>query len=127
MTSAPIPLNQPNAAAVRAQVERMTTSTVFRNSPQLATFLWFIVEAQLCGKGERLKGYTIGVEVLRRDASFDPQMDPIVRVEATRLRRAIERYYAGTGAGDDIIIALPRGGYVPHISWRGADEAEAPE
>ena len=43
MTSAPIPLNQPNAAAVRAQVERMAASAVFRNSPQLATFLWFIV------------------------------------------------------------------------------------
>src|SRR5262249_51876684 len=60
MTSAPILLNQPNAAAVRAQVERMTASSVFRNSPQLATFLWFIVEAQLRGQGERLKGYTIG-------------------------------------------------------------------
>src|ERR1700752_4150391 len=62
MTSAPIPLNQPNAAAVRAQVERMAARSVFRNFPQLAPFLWFIVEAQLRGHGERLKGYTIGVE-----------------------------------------------------------------
>ena len=78
----------------------------------------FIVEAALRGKGERLKGYTIGVEVLRRDVSFDPQIDPIVRVEATRLRRAIERYYAGPGANDAIMIGLPRGGYVPRIAWR---------
>ena len=126
MTSAPIPLNQPNAAAVRAQVERMTASTVFRNSPQLATFLWFIVEAQLRGKGERLKGYTIGVEVLRRDTNFDPQVDPIVRVEATRLRRAIERYYVGPGVSDTIMISLPRGGYVPRIGWRTAhDDVDA--
>jgi adenylate cyclase len=122
MTSAPIPLNQPNDAAVRAQVERMTASTVFRNSPQLATFLWFIVEAQLRGKGERLKGYTIGVEVLRRDTNFDPQVDPIVRVEATRLRRALERYYVGPGASDTIMISLPRGGYVPRIGWRSAHD-----
>ncbi|MGB9366268.1 MAG: hypothetical protein WCE79_09675, partial [Xanthobacteraceae bacterium] len=122
MTSAPIPLNQPNDAAVRAQVERMTASTVFRNSPQLATFLWFIVEAQLRGKGERLKGYTIGVEVLRRDTNFDPQVDPIVRVEATRLRRALERYYVGPGASDTIMISLPRGGYVPRIGWRTAHD-----
>jgi len=127
MTSAPIPLNQPNAAAVRAQVERMAASAVFRNSPQLATFLWFIVEAQLRGKAERLKGYTIGVEVLRRAANFDPQVDPIVRVEATRLRRALERYYAGPGAHDTIVITLPRGGYAPRIGWRNAHEArEAP-
>ena len=116
MTSAPILLNQPNAAAVRAQVERMTASTVFRNSPQLATFLWFIVEAQLRGKGERLKGYTI----------FDPQIDPIVRVEATRLRRALERYYVGPGVSDTIMISLPRGGYVPRIGWRTAhDDVDA--
>ena len=63
----------------------------------------------LRGHGERLKGYTIGVEVLRRDVTFDPQIDPIVRVEATRLRRAIERYYAGPGADDPIVIDLPRG------------------
>ena len=126
MTSAPILLNQPNAAAVRAQVERMTASTVFRNSPQLATFLWFIVEAQLRGKGERLKGYTIGVEVLRRHTNFDPQVDPIVRVEATRLRRALERYYVGPGVSDTIMISLPRGGYVPRIGWRTAhDDVDA--
>jgi tetratricopeptide (TPR) repeat protein len=126
MTSAPILLNQPNAAAVRAQVERMAASSVFRNSPQLATFLWFIVEARLRGKAERLKGYTIGVEVLRRDTSFDPQVDPIVRVEATRLRRALERYYAGPGVDDTIMISLPRGGYAPRIGWRTAHDAAEP-
>jgi adenylate cyclase len=126
MSSAPIALNQPSAAAVRAQVERMTASSVFRNSPQLATFLWFIVEAQLRGKGERLKGYTIGVEVLRRDTSFDPQVDPIVRVEATRLRRALERYYVGPGVEDTIMISMPRGGYVPRIGWRTAHDVAEP-
>ena len=109
---------RPGADEIRAQVARMTKSNVFANSPQLSAFLVFIVEAVLRGKGERLKGYTIGVEVLRRDTSFDPQIDPIVRVEATRLRRAIERYYAGPGASDAIMIGLPRGGYVPRIAWR---------
>ena len=108
----------PPAAEVRAQVQRMTASDVFASSPQLAAFLAFVVDAVLRGHGERLKGYTIGVEVLRRDANFDPQIDPIVRVEATRLRRAIERYYAGPGADDPIVIDLPRGGYVPRISSR---------
>jgi adenylate cyclase len=115
--------DQPGAVEVRAQVERMTASDVFAKSPQLSAFLLFIVEAVLRGKGERLKGYTIGVEVLRRDINFDPQIDPIVRVEATRLRRAIERYYAGPGAADDIVIDLPRGGYVPRIRWRDAIRA----
>src|SRR5436190_8529168 len=118
MSSAPKLLNQPDSAAVRAQVERMTASSVFRSSPQLASFLLFIVEARLRGNAERLKGYTIGVEVLRRDTKFDPQLDPIVRVEATRLRRAIERYYAGPGATDPVIVDLPRGSYVPTFRRR---------
>ena len=87
-------------------------------SPQLGAFLRFVVEAVLQGKSDRIKGYTIGVEVLRRDPSFDPQADPIVRVEATRLRRTIERYYAGPGADDAIIVDLPRGSYVPTFRRR---------
>jgi len=99
--------------AVRRQLERMVVSDVFRGSPQLSAFLHYIVEAVLQGKTDRIKGYTIGVEVLRRDTRFDPQVDPIVRVEAGRLRRAIDRYYAGPGAGDELIIEVPRGSYVP--------------
>src|SRR5438309_7225429 len=108
---------------IRAALQRMTGSDVFSRSPQLGAFLRFVVEAVLQGKAGRIKAYTIGIEVLRRDTKFDPQLDPIVRVEATRLRRAIERYYAGPGAADDIVIDLPRGGYVPRIRWREAIRA----
>jgi hypothetical protein len=115
--------SEPPPDVVRAQVQRMTASDVFVKSPQLAAFLLFIVEAVLRGRGDRLKGYTIGVEVLRRDVTFDPQIDPIVRVEATRLRRAIGRYYAGPGLNDSVQIDLPRGGYVPRLSWRAGTPA----
>jgi len=116
---------RPPLHEVRAQIQRMTASDIFTSSPQLASFLVFVVEAVLRGHGERLKGYTIGVEVLRRDVKFDPQIDPIVRVEATRLRRAIGRYYAGPGADDPVQIDLPRGGYAPRISWRAYKERAA--
>src|SRR3954464_1981606 len=118
--------SEPDPAQIRAQVACMTASNVFRNSPQLASFLQFVVEELLRGGAEGGKGYPIGVEVLRRDTSFDPQIDPIVRVEATRLRRALERYYAGPGVDDTIMISLPRGGYAPRIGWRSAHEAAEP-
>src|SRR5476649_2548637 len=103
---------------IRAALQRMIGSDVFSRSPQLGAFLRFVVEAVLHGNAGRIKAYTIGVEVLRRDAKFDPQLDPIVRVEATRLRRALERYYAGRGATDPVIIDLPRGSYVPTFRRR---------
>jgi TolB-like protein len=112
--------NLPAPDEVRAQLERMTTSDDFIRSPQLGAFLRFVVEAVLQGKSDRIKAYTIGVDVLRRDAKFDPQLDPIVRVEATRLRRTIDRYYAGLGADDAIRIDLPRGSYIPTFSRRPA-------
>jgi hypothetical protein len=108
---------------IRTEIERMIGSDVFSRSPQLGAFLRFVVEAVLQGKADRVKAYTIGVEVLRRDTRFDPQLDPIVRVEATRLRRAIERYYAGPGLTDPIIIDLPRGSYVPIFRRREIERA----
>jgi tetratricopeptide (TPR) repeat protein len=110
----------PTPDEVRAQVDRMTGSDEFSRSPQLGAFLRFVVEAALQGKGDRIKAYTIGVDVLRRDPKFDPQLDPIVRVEATRLRRTIDRYYAGLGADDAVRIDLPRGNYIPTFSRRTA-------
>ncbi len=98
----------------------MVASDVFRGSAQLVAFLRFIVESVLQGKQDRIKAYTIGVEVFRRNTNFDPQIDPIVRVEATRLRRTIERYYGGPGADDPIVIDLLRGSYVPTICCREA-------
>ena len=110
--------DRPNESDVRAALERIVASETFRSSPQLGAFLRFIVEEALAGRGASLKGYTIGVEALGRDPRFNPQIDPIVRVEATRLRRAMERYYSGDGIGDPVVIELPRGSYVPAFSRR---------
>jgi hypothetical protein len=115
----------PTPDEVRSQVARMIASEDFRRSPQLGAFLRFVVEAVLAGKGDRIKAHTIGVEVLRRDAKFDPQQDPIVRLEANRLRRTIERYYTRLGADDPIRVALPRGTYVPTFRRRSGKPRRA--
>ncbi|MFD2032303.1 hypothetical protein ACFSKM_22075 [Ancylobacter dichloromethanicus] len=119
---APITPGTDHAApdAVRGALARVLDSDELRSSPQLSNILRFVVEATLDGRRDAIKGYTIAVEALGRDPSFDPQADPIVRVEATRLRRALERYYAGAGAGDALEIAIPRGSYVPHFLPRPA-------
>jgi tetratricopeptide (TPR) repeat protein len=110
----------PSASDVRAALERILASDGLRTSPQLGAFLRFVVDAVLEGRSATLKGYTIGVEALGRDPRFNPQIDPIVRVEATRLRRTLERYYAGPGRDDPVMIELPRGGYAPSFRHRCA-------
>ncbi len=96
---------------VFAALSSIVRSGEFAASPQLASFLTFSVRQTLEGQGQSLKAYTIATEVLGRSANFDPQNDPIVRVEATRLRRAIDRYYATDGAQDRIRITMPKGAY----------------
>jgi hypothetical protein len=106
-------VEQPHEADIRAALNRVVASAHLRKSPQLANFLRFVVEEQLAGHGSRLKAYTIAADALGRDANFDPQNDPIVRVEAGRLRRALDHYYTDGGCNDPIVIELPREHYVP--------------
>ncbi|WP_246668944.1 tetratricopeptide repeat protein [Ancylobacter sp. TS-1] len=124
---ADVPPAEVPSDAVRRALAHVLDSEELRSSPQLSNILRFVVEATLDGRRDAIKGYTIAVEALGRDASFDPQADPIVRVEATRLRRALERYYAGAGAADEIEIVVPRGSYVPQFVPRGAAAATEPE
>jgi Flp pilus assembly protein TadD/TolB-like protein len=110
--------DSPSGEAVRVALERILSSTEFTPAPKLGSFLRFVVEATLTGRADRIKSYTIGVEALGRKESFDPHTDPIVRVEAGRLRKALARYYAGVGADCAILIDLPVGSYVPSFGRR---------
>ncbi len=112
--------DEPAVDEIRAALDKIAASEVLRHSPQLIAFLRFVVEAALRGESERIKGYTIAVEALGRRADFDPQNDPIVRTEAGRLRRALERYYAGPGTADPVVIEIARGSYVPSFKRRAA-------
>jgi tetratricopeptide (TPR) repeat protein len=103
------------ATLILSTLERVLASDVFRNAPQLAKFLRFVVEETLDGRGAELKGYTIATQALGRPTDFDPQIDPIVRVEAMRLRRALDTYYATSGFRDQLRFDIPRGGYAPHF------------
>ena len=105
--------NLPAEPAVRGQLERILASTHFTAAEGARKLLRFLVEEKLSGRGQRLKEYTLAVEVFGRDPSFDSKTNPAVRVEASRLRRRLERYYLTLGREDPVLIELPRGSYVP--------------
>jgi hypothetical protein len=110
--------NDPTVEDIRAAVAHTIASQGFLHSPQLVSFLRYVVEATLAGKAASIKSYSVGVEALGRRDDFDPHVDPIVRVEAARLRRALANYFAGEGAGRPIIIEIPLGHYVPIFYYR---------
>lgn len=96
-----------------AQRDRILESRAFRQADRLKRFLGFIVTETIAGRSERLKEFVIGVEVFGKDQSFDPRNDPIVRVQARRLRALLARYYREEGQDDDLLIEMPKGGYAP--------------
>ncbi|MCC6860293.1 MAG: hypothetical protein IT158_17120 [Bryobacterales bacterium] len=86
----------------------------------MSRFLRFVVEQALAGRGSELKEYLVGVEVFDRGEGYDPRVDPIVRVEARRLRSKLSAYYESEGAADPVRIDLPTGRYCPRFSRPGA-------
>jgi adenylate cyclase len=98
---------------VRQQLDLILASQEFDASERNRRFLQFVVEEALEGRADRIKAYTVATVVFGRNAGFDPQLDSIVRIEAGRLRRSLERYYLTAGANDPIRIEIPKGTYVP--------------
>lgn len=117
-------VTEPTSAEIRAELDRILSSRCFAHAGRASDFLRFVVEETLAGTGHRLKGYTIGIEVFARPPDFDPQADPLVRVEAGRLRSRLAEYYQGEGASDAVRIDLPRGGYA--VTWRRVETVVAP-
>lgn len=98
---------------IQAQLDRILASARFASALQLTSFLRFVVQERLAGREEGIKQYTIAVKAFGRDRQFSPAIDPIVRIQAGRLRRQLARYYREQGANDPIRIDIPVGTYVP--------------
>lgn len=106
------PLGQEEAAQ-RVVLDRLLADPMFHASDRNRRFLRFVTEEMLAGRGDHIKSYTIAVDVFGRAENFDGSSDPIVRIQANRLRAALAAYYAGPGRDEEVQISIPKGGYVP--------------
>ncbi|MGH9582997.1 MAG: malectin domain-containing carbohydrate-binding protein [Bryobacteraceae bacterium] len=104
----------------REELKAVLGSGLLNRSPHLVQFLTYVCERYFEGRASQIKEYTIGVEAFGRSAGFDPKKDSIVRVEAHRLRKRLEEYYASGGAGHRIRIVIPSGQYIPQFVRYGS-------
>jgi adenylate cyclase len=107
----------PGAPDVTAELQAILESGNFDASPRSRAFLRFIVEETLAGRQSGLTQAMIATRVFGRRDDFDATVDPVVRIQAGRLRRSLERYYLLASARDPVRIELPRGAYVPRFRW----------
>ena len=107
---------------VRAELGKILASEVFSRSPQLRRFLSFVVEQKLSAQGHTLKESVLAHELYGKGTDFDGGTDPVVRVDARRLRDKLREYYEGRS--DPVVISLPKGSYVPIFSGSFQPEAQ---
>ena len=111
--------------AVRSELEAVLSSGAFREAEVLKRFLRYVVEQTLLGHGEELKEYRVGLEAFGRDSSFDPRIDPVVRMAARRLRSKLGEYYENEGRGNALRIDVPKGGYAASFRATAPPEPQA--
>ncbi|WP_193176358.1 tetratricopeptide repeat protein [Oricola nitratireducens] len=100
-------------ADIKIALNDILQSETFARSERSRELLKYIVERDLDGEADRLKGFAIALDVFDREDNFDPSTDAVVRVQAGRLRDLLDTYYAGEGSGVAVRITIPRGTYVP--------------
>jgi TolB-like protein/Tfp pilus assembly protein PilF len=98
---------------VRKQLDKVLSSAGFVRNDRLSGFLRFVVTQQLDGQADALKESVVGIEVFGRAPGYDSKLDSVVRTEAAKLRGRLAEYYSAEGAGDAVVIQLPKGGYAP--------------
>ena len=108
-----MPAAGPSSEMALMQLERVLLSPGFARNQRRSRFLRYLVEQHLAGCDGVLKESVIGTEIFGRKPDYNPKTDAIVRAEARRVRALLSEYYAGEGKKDDIVIELPKGGYIP--------------
>ena len=98
---------------IHLQLDKILSSSSFRNSKRHTNFLRFVVEKALSGKSAEIKERLIGIEVFERPPDYDLTADPIVRGAAVELRKRIAQYYADLNHASEVRVDLPLGTYVP--------------
>ena len=111
--------------SIRAALDKILASPGFATADRISRFLRYTVEETLHGQTDKLKESLLGIDVFGRKPTYDPRVDAVVRTEAVKLRARLRDYYATEGREDEIVIDLPKGGYIPAFRYREKPSLES--
>lgn len=114
----------PTDQVCRDLVQKIVSSNDFRRAPRLREFLQYVVDRKLASAPHEATESVIGHRVFGRPAHYNTGEDSIVRTEARLLRQRLERYFNEEGAGEPIVLEIPKGSYVPVFHRREQPPAQ---
>ena len=117
---------RPYSEACWALLERILASPQLRRAARLREFLLFVGQRSIKDGLDQIHEQEIGSKVFGRPPDYDTSLDNIVRVNASELRKRIEDYFESDGAGETLIMEVPRGSYKPVFRQRKAKPALQP-
>jgi len=109
---------------ITAQVDRILGDSLFKGAKRSSSFLRYVSTQVLRGESYKIKEFSIAVDAFGLETTFDQQIDPRIRVEAKRLRDRLKQYYEGPGQNDPILVAIPKGSYIPEFNFNSESETE---
>jgi TolB-like protein/Tfp pilus assembly protein PilF len=112
------PAAEISVESIRAALEKILASPGFANADRLSRFIRYVVQETLNGQTDKLKESLLGIDVFGRKPTYDPRVDAVVRTEAVKLRARLRDYYESEGREDEVVIDLPKGGYIPAFRIR---------
>ncbi|WP_349359577.1 hypothetical protein [Stappia sp.] len=115
----------PSAEEIRAALAALLAIPALARAPKSSRLLTYLVETHLRGAAEDLTETAIARAVFEQDAAFNPRSNPIVRVNASRLRSLLRTHYAGAGKNAPVQIRLAKVGYSPEISYAPSHAPDA--
>jgi hypothetical protein len=109
-------------ATLRSLLREITEGPAFKGSQRSGQFLEFVVEQSIAGNFDQLKERLIGVQLFKREPTYDTGEDAIVRVTASDVRKRLLQHYGWFGVDCEFRIDLPLGSYIPRVSRKSAAE-----
>ena len=101
----------PSIPDIRRQLDRMLRTGIFASRPRSGGLLRYFVEESIRNGFSPINQRLIATHGLGFDAGFNPTRSAEVRVKVARLRKALDRYYAGPGRGDPVVLTITQGPY----------------
>jgi hypothetical protein len=94
-------------------LQRVVNSQELRRATRLRELLLYVGQRSLKSHVASIREQEIGAAVFGRPENYDTNIDNIVRVNVSELRKRLCHYFETEGAAEPVLMEIPRGGYLP--------------